>query len=140
MLDRDEYIRWLASAEQALKSAVNDMNSNYYNWACFKAQQAAEFAVKALLRGIGKPSYGHSISRLLLVLEQIGIKVPEEIMENAKYLDKLYVPTRYPNAWSEGSPHEYYTRKDSENAIRAAELIINWVRKIWKMLSESVRL
>ena len=52
----------------------------------------------------------------------------------AKTLNKLYVPTGYPNAWAEGSPHEYYTREDADNAIRCARNIIMWVEEIWRYL------
>ncbi len=40
-------------------------------------------------------------SALLSKLEG-SLKVGEKIMLDAKALDKLYVPTRYPNAWAEG--------------------------------------
>ena len=53
-LDEEEYNRWMKNAQTTLRSAINDKSSQFYNWACFKAQQAAEYAVKAYLRGIGK--------------------------------------------------------------------------------------
>ena len=44
-LDDDEFQRWMVNAKSTLKSADNDKSSEFYNWACFKAQQAAEYAV-----------------------------------------------------------------------------------------------
>ncbi|MCY0883814.1 MAG: HEPN domain-containing protein [Acidianus infernus] len=35
----------MISAKQTLESARSDLNSGFYNWACFKSQQAAEFTV-----------------------------------------------------------------------------------------------
>ena len=134
MLDEKEFDRWMSSAERTLISAQGDSKRGDYNWACFKAQQAAEFAVKAILRGLGLPSYGHSIYKLLTLLKERDLNVPNEIIDAGKALDKHYVPTRYPNAWSEGSPHEYYTKDDAENAIYKATLIIEWVKKSWKSL------
>ena len=58
--------------------------------------------MKALLRGLGLHAYGRNIFGLLSRLEGI-LKVDEEVMSDAKALDKLYVPTRYPNAWAEDS-------------------------------------
>jgi len=123
----------MISSKKTLESARGDLNRGDYNWACFKAQQAAEFAVKALLHGLGEPSYGHSISRLLKKAPK-GVSVPGDVMQAAITLDKYYVPTRYPNAWSEGIPSEYYSRKDGEEAIVCAEKIISWVEDTWKSL------
>ena len=55
-------------------------------------------------------------------------------MTAARFLDRLYIPTRYPDAWSEGSPH-YYTRGDAEKALACAEMILDWVRATWSRLS-----
>jgi len=132
-MDESEYLRWILFSRRTLDSARGDLERGDYNWACFKSQQAAEFAVKALLRGLGMPSYGHSLSRLLT--ETLGaLQCNDKIIQAAKTLDKYYVPTRYPNAWVEGSPNEYYTRNDAEEAIRLAENIIGWVEDKWKSL------
>lgn len=129
MLDKEEYERWIVSAKQTLESARVDLNSEFYNWACFKSQQAAELAVKAYLYGIGQPKAGHSISYLLSLL-----KAPQEIIDKAKYLDKLYIPTRYPDAWSSGSPSFYYTKNEAEEAIKYAEDIIKFIEEEWKKI------
>jgi len=134
MLDEAEYNRWIRSSKEALNSARGDFERGDYNWACFKAQQSAEFAVKALLHGLGLPAYGHSVSGLLT-------KIPrdleyQEVIQEAKTLDKYYVPTRYPNAWSEGVPRDYYTEKDADEGIRYAERIISWVEASWRSLKK----
>lgn len=120
-------------AERTLRSALRDAESGDYNWACFKAHQAAEFALKALLYGIGKPARGHSATRLLREISAL-VEVGEELFEDAALLDKFYVPTRYVDAWSEGVPYEYFTRRDAESAIGAAEKIIEFVKKTWTRL------
>jgi len=102
MLDETEYMRWIRASKGAVGSAQGDLERGDYNWTCFKAQQSAEFAVKAVLHGLGLPIYGHSISALLTKAPK-GLQVNEEIIEVAKTLDKYYVPTRYPNAWAEGN-------------------------------------
>lgn len=134
MLDEGEYERWMRAAKRNLESARGDLERGDYNWACFKAQQAAEVAVKALLHGLGLPAFGHSVSRLLKEFEGRGIDVPEGLLRSAKALDKLYVPTRYPNAWAEGAPHEYYTEVDAADAIRHAESVLRWVEETWGSL------
>ncbi|MEM2739839.1 MAG: HEPN domain-containing protein [Candidatus Bathyarchaeia archaeon] len=134
MLDGSEYLRWISTARRTLESAYGDMDRGDYNWACFKAQQAAEFAVKALLYGIGSPAYGHSVAKLLMNVRSAGISIPDEVVEYAKTLDKYYVPTRYPNVWAEGMPHEYYTKLDATNAISYSGYVISWVEDLWRYL------
>jgi len=53
-------------------------------------------------------------------------------VREAKVLDKYHVLTRYPNAWAEGVPADYYMKEDAENAIKCAEKIINWVDEKWR--------
>ena len=52
-LDASEYERRMKSAIRTLKSAEHDVEHGDYNWACFKAHQAAEKALKSLLWGSG---------------------------------------------------------------------------------------
>jgi len=96
LLDGSEFSRWINMVKKTIDSSRGDLERGDYNWACFKAQQSAEFAVKALLHGLGLEAYGHSISSLLLKLPRE--LSPSIIMQEAKTLDKYYVPTRYPNA------------------------------------------
>ncbi|MEM2106993.1 MAG: HEPN domain-containing protein [Candidatus Bathyarchaeia archaeon] len=132
MLDEDEYERWMRASKEALVSAKGDLERGDYNWTCFKAQQAAEFAARALLHGLGLPAYGHSLSKLLEAApKEFGF---QQVERQAKTLDKYYVPTRYPNAWVEGTPKDYYTREDGEEALRCAEDIACWVEASWRSL------
>ncbi|MCX8205388.1 MAG: HEPN domain-containing protein [Candidatus Nezhaarchaeota archaeon] len=133
ILDEGEYLRWITTAKRNVESSRRDAGGGDYNWSCFKAHQAGEMAVKALLHGLGLSAYGHSVSRLLTMLEG-RVEVPRDVMSCAKSLDKLYVPTRYPNAWAEGLPHEYYIEEDAERAIACAERIVSWVEETWTSL------
>lgn len=138
LLDEPEYRRWLEAAARTLESGRGDLDRGDYNWACFKAQQAAELAVKGLLHGLGRPAYGHSVARLLERLQgELGVELAGELLECGKLLDKLYIPTRYPDAWSEGPPHYYYTRRDAVEAIECARRIIEWVEGVWRRLSSA---
>ncbi|ASJ02489.1 DNA-binding protein [Thermococcus profundus] len=129
MFDREEYERWLDQALYTLKSAENDIRGGFYSWACFKAQQAAEYAVKAALFGFGIMAYGHSIKKLLDVLSQ-RVDVPEELFDVARLLDRHYIPPRYPDAYVEGAPHEYYGKNDALEAINAAKRVIEFVGRV----------
>ncbi len=132
MLDEEEDLRWVEMARRTLRSAERDLDGGDYNWACFKTHQAAEYAVKGLLHGLGLGPHGHSISALLAKLPKEFDVV--EMLDAAKLLDKYYVPTRYPNAWSEGVPADYYTRAEAEQALTHAGNLVQWVEAKWSLL------
>jgi len=100
MLDAAEYSRWIESARRTLKSARGDLERGDFNWACFKAHQTAEKALKALLWGVGAPAQGYSLSKLLdKVVEALAIEPPRDVYEACIRLDKFYAATRCLNAW-----------------------------------------
>ena len=53
---------------------------------------------------------------------------PEDLVNKAKVLDNLYIPTRYPNGHPDGSPFEHYGPIQSEQAIEYASEILEFVR------------
>jgi HEPN domain-containing protein len=130
-VDCVEFSRWLVMARRTLESARRDAEGGDFNWACFKAHQAAEFAAEGLLYGAGRPARGHSVYKLLEAAKEL-LSVPEGFLELGKLLDKFYIPTRYVDAWSEGVPFEYFTRGDAEAALAAAEKILAFVEELWR--------
>ncbi|MEM3619205.1 MAG: HEPN domain-containing protein, partial [Candidatus Korarchaeum sp.] len=94
---------WLRQALRDLKHAERSIELGDYEWACFAAHQAAEKAVKALYQKLGVEVWGHSVSRMLDSLPE-EYRPPEELINEAKELDRNYIPTRYPNFHSEGAP------------------------------------
>ena len=132
MLDKEEFERWLKQAFYTLESAKRDREAHDYAWACFKAEQAGQFALKALLRGLGRPAFGHSTSSLVEKVQELGIAVPQEIVDTARQLARHYIPSRYPDAYPTGVPPEYYRDNDAEQAISCAGKIVGFVRKVWE--------
>lgn len=131
MLDNVEYERWMKQAQHTLKSAYSDIGAGYYDWASFKAHQSAEYAVKAVLRALGKPAFGHALSTLIMEL-----KPPEGLLNKVKRLDRHYLAPRYPNQWVEKAPIDYYTREDAEEAIGIAEEVMKWVVDCYRHLKK----
>ena len=116
---------WLAQAERDLEQARSSQAEGRHEWACFAAQQAAEKAVKALHLSVGQEAWGHVISRLL---KELPFAVSEELVDKARMLDSFYVATRYANVHPEGPPFEHYGRLQSDEAIRYASEILEFVR------------
>jgi HEPN domain-containing protein len=126
--DREECKRWLEQAEKTLESAERDKQAGDYNWCCFKAQQAAEFALKGLLYGIGVSAVGHSLLKLLGELGKRGFQT-SDLARDARILDRHYIPARYVNAHPEGAPFEFYDLPTAEEALKSARKIISFVRQ-----------
>jgi HEPN domain-containing protein len=51
-------------------------------------------------------------------------EVSESCLNDARSLDKFYIPTRYPNGFDAGAPADYYTHQDAEAAYEAAQRIM----------------
>ena len=119
---------WLAQGKHDLGHARHALEAGDYDWACFAAHQAAEKAVKALLRGLNGEGWGHAITRLL---KDIGeyFDLSDELLQAARRLDKHYIPTRYPNGFDAGAPFDYYTEAEAQQAIRDAQRIYNFAEQ-----------
>jgi HEPN domain-containing protein len=115
---------WFRQAELDLAAARSSRDASHHEWACFAAQQAAEKAVKALHESHGTEAWGHSVSALLAVVDE----VPSGVSDSAKALDKHYIPARYPNTHPAGAPGDLYTADESERALADAEKVIDHVR------------
>jgi HEPN domain-containing protein len=128
LFDNEEFKRWFSQAENTLSSANHDLSSGDYNWCCFKCQQAAECAIKSLLRGLGQISIGHSVLKLIEELEYAGSSVSMKLKGYARFLDKHYIPARYPDVYPAGSPFEFYDENTAKEAIEQAKDVLEFVR------------
>lgn len=119
---------WLTQAESDLRHARASIEIKDYNWACFASQQAAEKALKALYDFLGGEGWGHVIVKLLKELPPDKVSVNKELLTKAVYLDKLYIPTRYPNGFESGAASDFYTDKEAREAVEYAQDILSFVK------------
>lgn len=118
---------WFEQGLRDLEMAAGAADFGRYEWSCFAAHQAAEKVLKALHLRHGQQVWGHDVGRLLRELpKEVG--VPPDLLDRAGGLDILYVPTRYPDSYVEGAPFSHFTRLQSEDAIRHASAIVEFVR------------
>jgi HEPN domain-containing protein len=115
---------WLAQAVRDLEQACSSRAEERHEWACFAAQQAAEKAVKSLHLALGQEAWGHAVARLL---NELPVRPSEDLIDKAKVLDNFYIPTRYANGHPEGAPFQHYGRIHSDEAIRYAGEILEFV-------------
>lgn len=116
-------------AEDFLSSAKDLFQTKRWSKACFLCQQAAEIAVKGALNAIGRERKGHDVHRLL---EELGSYKEEtlQFIDDAKMLDQYYIPTRYMNAFAEGSAKAHFTERQAKEAIEIAERIISEMKRM----------
>ena len=118
---------WMNQALRDLEQAEDSRRAGRHEWACFAAQQAAEKAVKALHLHARQEAWGHVIAKLLVELPE-SVPAPKELVDKGRVLDNFYIPPRYPNSHPEGAAFEHYGPLQSEEAIRYAGEIIEFVR------------
>jgi len=119
--------RWFEQAKYDLKTSQWNVKGNLFAPACFWAQQSAEKAVKAFLYSKGERFViGHSVSELLEKCK-IYDKDFKTLIQIGAFLDRFYIPTRYPNSLPGGIPAHAYRRKDSVEAIKMAQKILDFV-------------
>ncbi len=126
-----EAARWLAQSAADLKAARRSRDSGSHEWSCFQCQQAGEKALKAVwLRG-GHDPWGHSLLRLVQEYPEPGRAAElRALADAARLLDKLYIPTRYPNGLPDLTPSEVYGADDSGAAIAAAQRFVDYASRV----------
>ena len=123
---RQEAGRWLLQAKADLRAAEGSLTLGSFEWVCFQAQQAGEKALKALWYYHSEEPWGHSLTKLIDDFPIEPVRAGLEChSDRAKALDKLYIPTRYPNGLPDLTPSEAYTETEARNAINAARAIID---------------
>lgn len=117
---------WFRQAVRDIEQAEDSRAADRHEWACFAAHQAAEKAVKALHLSKGQEAWGHVVAQLIQELRMPGL--PELLVEKGRVLDAYYIAPRYPNGHPSGAPFEHYGKLQSEEAIRYAGEIVEFVR------------
>lgn len=117
---------WWRQAQRDLQTAEHLLVAGDFEWSCFTCQQAAEKSLKAVLELRNQDREGHSLNRL--VQRVTGSDAASDaLLEACARLNRLYMPTRYPDAMPEGAPVDQFLRKDAEDAIRDARLVVTYV-------------
>lgn len=117
---QEEVEAWLDKAEEDLAIAKHNFEGDFYDDACFHAQQAAEKALKAVY--IKKFKELRKIHDVALLAQKVD--APPEIIDIGDELNPYYIVTRYPV--SEESSLE---RDDAKDAIEKADKVLEWAKK-----------
>jgi HEPN domain-containing protein len=125
---------WLRQAEDDLQAARLLQGGGQAAQACFQAQQVGEKALKALLAADDRDLRSHSLSNLL---RELGQEPAVRWQRQARVLDKLYAPTRYPDALGDDLPANVFGPEDAAAALEAAIALLNWARQALEASDEN---
>jgi HEPN domain-containing protein len=114
---------WLRQAQDDLRAAEVLKAAGQAAQACFQAQQVGEKAIKALLAAEDRDLRSHSLTALL---RELGPEPAVRWQRQARVLDKLYAPTRYPDALGDELPSDVFGPEDAERALEAATQLLAW--------------
>lgn len=127
--------RWYQQAIDDLEAASALLAAGKYAQTCFYAQQSAEKGLKAVWYFLDLDPWGHSCSRLIKTLPEDEQSNFADVLDTALALDKLYIPTRYPDALAEITPAEAFTKREGESAITSAQRIMDCAEaRIYKVM------
>jgi HEPN domain-containing protein len=87
------------------------------------AQQVGERAIKALLAADDRDLRSHSLTALLRELDG---ELAQRWQRQARLHDKLYAPTRYPDALGDELPADVFGPEDGAAALDAAGELLHW--------------
>ena len=102
---------------------------SYFEWSCFSAQQSAKKGLKALYLSLHGDPWGHALLALIQGLPaSVASRLPRDLPDSARALDKHYIQTRYPNGFDAGAPTDYYTERDAREPIAHAKSILEFCK------------
>lgn len=132
--NKKESLRWYRTGLEDMKAAEILEKEALYARSCFHYHQAGEKFLKAVWYFLGEEPWGHSLVKLI---EELPIPQAYEafvpLRDEARDLDKYYIPTRYPNGIPEETPEVFYAKKDAEAAKRAAQKLLRTTQKVLEM-------
>jgi HEPN domain-containing protein len=105
------------------------MGTGDFAHAAFLAEQAAQKALKALLRLRNRNARTHDLSELLKDAGRVlGSEPPADLGAAAHSLRDHYTGARYPGVKSRKAPSDFYTEQMAREALECCDRIMEFVR------------
>lgn len=123
------YENWLGYSQRDLDTAVlNHKYGGYTDTTCYFTHQTAEKALKSflILKGVLDFPRTHVLPALLAQCQDLNAKF-KDLKKAIKILDGYYIETKYPA----DLPRDY-SKEEAEEAIRLAEQVLTFVKKLVK--------
>ena len=125
--------RWLLTAAEDIQAGRALSEKKMVSHVCFLAQQSAGKSLKAIWLFFDYEPWGHSILKLIKDYPQSNLFLNmSEWLERGAYLDRCYIPTRYPNGLPDLTPGQSYFQKDAEQALEYSAFFLESCRAFVK--------
>ncbi|WP_398325600.1 HEPN domain-containing protein [Vulcanococcus sp.] len=108
---RARALLWWRQAAADLRASGVLAQAGEWSHSCFQAQQAAEKSLKALLAVRDQDLRSHSLQARL---RELSSEASLQWASQARTLDKLYAPTRYPDALGDAASMDVFGPEDAE--------------------------
>ena len=117
---------WFKQAEYDMESAQAMFAAGRYIYTIFLCHLAIEKALKGILAGQGEqlPPKTHN---LIYLVELCRLALPEEISEPIFFLNRLSIPTRYPDDLEK--LQREFSRKRSVELLQRSREVLKWLKE-----------
>lgn len=132
---------WRVTADSNMAAARREADAGAHHVACMLAEQAAQCALKALLRGVGATTQARGHDLVLLAAAcaaDTGMPLTDQHEAALQRLAQIYLPSRYPDALPGGSPPERFGKGQSQQAIEDAQAVLGLTQEAWDRLRAEV--
>jgi HEPN domain-containing protein len=116
--------KWLEFAKEDLKNAKILLKEKSYRGSSWHCHQAIEKILKAVI--IEKRKRAKKIHDLVKLLEDSGIKLPEDLLSFLEELNLHYLPSRYPDIYDQLK--EIYRPKNIQKVFKLTKVLFLWLR------------
>jgi len=80
---------------------------------------------------VGKPVFGHDLPTLYRrSIAETGQDQDPKLYDCTLILARSYISSRYPDAVPSGTPKQYFSYSDAENAYECAKRIVEWSKSV----------
>ena len=126
MTNAKKYDEWFFQSDYDLETAVDMFNSSRYVYCIFMCHLSLEKALKGLLvKRTGEyPPKSHS---LVFFVEKLEIQMSDATYEFVYTLNKISVPTRYPEDLRK--LFEAFTKKRTEEILNLTKETQSWIKQ-----------
>jgi len=126
MEDSDKYKEWFYQSDYDLETALDMFKSGRNVYCIFMCHLSLEKALKGvLLKKTGEyPTKSHS---LMYFVERLDLKMSESYYEFLFMLNKISVPTRYPDDLRKLSLS--YSKERTESLLNQTKEVQLWIKK-----------
>lgn len=128
---------WFEQAEHDLVVCRYLIDGQYYGWACYAAQQAAEKALKAarVLSGtVIEQIHTHRMNDLIGTLSDLQAHRPPSpmLIARASTLDPYNEGARYPGQRGKAgeAPHKTFEKATAEDAFKTAKSVLKFSQEL----------